>query len=115
VGPAPTPAELRRALEDSWADPLVNRRWQRLALRLSAADCERLLQRAASRQLVVGGCRWIGTESATEGWAMAGNSSTQLPQQPGAAAPGRLLQAVSAGSAAKPGSMRSLGSQKLAS
>ena len=110
VGPAPTPAELRRALEDSWADPLVNRRWQRLALRLGAADCERLLQRAASRQLVVGGSRWLSAETATEGWAMADGPRATRP-----GLPERPDQAACSASAARPGSIRSRGSQKLAS
>jgi len=40
--------ELRRALEDLWTDAAVNRRWQRLALQLDEAACERLVQQAAS-------------------------------------------------------------------
>ncbi|NDG41302.1 MAG: hypothetical protein EBY28_18460 [Betaproteobacteria bacterium] len=60
----------RRAMEDSWADVLVNRRWQHLAGLLNAADCERLLQRASQRDLVVGGGRWVSCDSATEGWAL---------------------------------------------
>jgi len=63
-------AEMRRAMEDSWADVLVNRRWQHLAGLLNAADCERLLQRASQRDLVVGGGRWVSCDSATEGWAL---------------------------------------------
>ena len=59
---------LRQAMEDSWTDPLLNRRWQRLALRLSAADCEELLQRAQQRGLAVGGCQWLDTPQATDGW-----------------------------------------------
>ena len=94
AGPSPTPQALRHALEDSWADALVNRRWQRLATRLTAADCELLLQRAAQRQWVVGGSRWLSRACATEGWA---------------------LQAGVASPAATPGNSRSLGSQKLAS
>lgn len=79
AGPGATPAELRRALEDSWADPLVNRRWQRLALRLTAADCERLLQRAARRELLVGGGRWLDAGAATDGWALpAAGAATRL-------------------------------------
>ena len=65
--PADGPA-LRQAMEDSWADPLLNRRWQRLALRLSADDCDRLLQQAQQRGLAVGGCQWLDTPQATDGW-----------------------------------------------
>lgn len=61
----------RQAMEDTWADPLVNRRWQRLALRLSPAECEQLLQRAQSRGLCVGGSRWLSSARATDGWALA--------------------------------------------
>ena len=100
VGPSPTPQALRHALEDSWADALVNRRWQRLAMRLSAADCELLLQRAAQRQWVVGGSRWLSRECATDGWALQSLSNAQA----GVGSP-----------AATPGSTLNLGSQKLAS
>jgi len=112
VGPAPAAAELRRALEDSWADPLVNRRWQRLASRLTAADCERLLQRASQRGLVVGGGRWLSDDVATEGWAMAPAAQRTAPHRSAADAQAAM---VAASAAARPGSARSLGSQKLAS
>jgi hypothetical protein len=95
VGATPTPQQLRQAMEDTWGDALVNRRWQRLAARLTAADCERLLQRASQRGLVVGGGRWLSRESATDGWALA--------------------QAGAGSALARPGSTRSRGSQKLAS
>ena len=91
-----TPLHLRQAMEDSWGDVLVNRRWQRLASWLSAADCELLLQRASQRDLVVGASRWLSHESATEGWAI---------DQP--------LAETATG--VRPGSSRSRGSQKLAS
>lgn len=113
AGPDASRAELRRTLEDSWADPLVNRRWQRLALRLGAADCERLLQRAAQRGLNAGGSRWLSDTAATDGWA--------LPD----AAPARRASARETVTAyarggsgecsTRPGSARNRGSQKLAS
>lgn len=68
VGQALDGATLRRAMEDSWLDPLVQRRWQRLALWLTPEACERLLQRAHRRGLCVGGGRWISDAAATEGW-----------------------------------------------
>lgn len=64
-------AALRRALEDLWRDPLVLRRWQRLALRLDAAACERIVQSAERRGLLGGALRWLPLEAATEGWALA--------------------------------------------
>lgn len=118
VGPTPTAQALRHALEDTWADPLVNRRWQRLALRLDAADCEQLLQRAARRQLVVGGSRWLSAETATEGWALDAEAA-RLPRRTGpvapVATPGQVTEIGTASAAARPGSTRSRGSQKLAS
>lgn len=95
VAATATPLQLRQALEDSWADVLVNRRWQRLASWLGAADCELLLQRASQRGLVVGASRWLSRESATEGWALA--------------------QASAEAGVARPGSSRRRGSQKAAS
>ena len=121
---------LRLAIEDAWGDLLVNRRWQRLATRLTAADCELLLQRASQRGWVVGGGRWVSADSATEGWALdtgsgAGPAGSQRRAVPAtsAATPAlpqadvKLAGSVSAGSVA-PGRLstaRSLGSQKLAS
>ena len=78
AGQDASPAALRQALEDSWADALVNRRWQRLATRLSAADCETLLQRASQRGWVVGGSRWVSADAATEGWSLHGGLTVSL-------------------------------------
>ncbi|MEK8050845.1 hypothetical protein AACH10_11415 [Ideonella sp. DXS22W] len=104
AGPGAAPADVRRALEDSWADPLVNRRWQRLALRLTAADCERLLLRASQRGLMAGGARWLAEASATEGW--------DLPET----AQARSVDSKGNGAcSARPGNARRRGSQKLAS
>jgi len=60
----------RQAVEDLWRDPMVNQRWQRLALRLTAADCERIAERAADRGLAGNGVRWLPTAGATDGWAL---------------------------------------------
>ena len=111
TGQGATLADMRRAMEDSWADVLVNRRWQRLASRLTAADCELLLQRASQRSLVVGGSRWVSRECATEGWALeaglAPAARQALPQPADQDRPGSAVT--------RPGMARSLGSQKLAS
>jgi hypothetical protein len=58
-----------RALEDVWGDALVLRRWQRLALRLSEADCGRIVAAAEHRGLA-GGLRWLPRDLAMDGWAM---------------------------------------------
>ncbi|HET9646050.1 MAG TPA: hypothetical protein VFP68_22465 [Burkholderiaceae bacterium] len=70
AGPLTDGANLRQALIDAWLHPLVQRRWQRLALRLSEADCERIVQYAGRRGLVDEGCRWLPREAATDGWAL---------------------------------------------
>ncbi len=126
AGQAPSAQDTRRAMEDSWADVLVNRRWQRLASRLDAASCELLLQRAAQRGLVVGGGRWVSADAATDGWALPassagsagsvtgrGRASRSQPAGPGQAQ--AVAGVVLAAGAARPGKARSLGSQKLIS
>lgn len=123
AGPGAALPEVRRALEDSWADPLVNRRWQRLALRLGAADCERLLQRAAQRGLNAGGSRWLSDSAATDGWALpvgapargtAGRATPARQVAQGEASPA-YARSGSGACSDRPGSARSRGSQKLAS
>ena len=105
---------------------LLDARWQRLALRLNAVDCEQLLQRAARRQLVVGGSRWVSTETATDGWALsAGAARLAGDARPAGAGDGWPAVAGDAAAqpagigttaaAARPGNTRSRGSQKLAS
>jgi hypothetical protein len=73
--------ELRRALEDLWTDAAVNRRWQRLALQLSQAECERLVRLAGKRGLGGKGWQWLPSASATEGWAM--DDEARPPAKPG--------------------------------
>ena len=61
---------LRHAMEDMWRDALVNRRWQRVALKLSEADCERLVRYAGRRGLTGADWHWLDRAAATEGWAL---------------------------------------------
>jgi hypothetical protein len=63
----------RHAVEDLWRDPLINQRWQRLALRLTADDCERIGRIAADRGLAGRGVRWHTAEEAADGWALESN------------------------------------------
>ena len=114
VGSQPTPQQLRQAMEDTWADVLVQRRWQRLASRLGAADCELLLQRASQRGLVVGGGRWMSADAATEGWALAAPAAVPARSAAAAADQARLAGTLPA-LAARPGSARKRGSQNAAS
>jgi hypothetical protein len=124
TSPARSTAAWRQAMEDSWADPLVNRRWQRLASRLDAEGCERLLQAAARRGLVGRACHWLAREAATDGWALdsagrqpAAAAATPEPQaaERSSSEPRSMpAPALPAGSRS-PGSERNRGSQKLAS
>ncbi|HSW22232.1 MAG TPA: hypothetical protein VLJ62_05660, partial [Burkholderiaceae bacterium] len=59
-------AALRRALEDLWRDPLVLRRWQRLALQLTEAQCEHVVQQAQRRGLAGPQQRWLPRDVATD-------------------------------------------------
>lgn len=93
----------QQAMEDCWRDPLVNRRWQALALRLPAAQCDQIVERAARRGLVPAGSRRLSVEVATEGWGL--ESGGYVVSSEGAFGAGSRT----------PGSARSLGSQKLAS
>jgi hypothetical protein len=63
------PVAERQAVEDLWRDPLVQRRWLRLALRLSEADCERCCRLAAGRALAGEALRWLAPEDAGEAGA----------------------------------------------
>jgi hypothetical protein len=79
---------LRHALEDAWADALVNRCWQRFALQLDDALIERLLQRCAAGALA--GTRWLMHDfaAAIDGWALDSGGRVPAPA-PGRAAPPR--------------------------
>ncbi len=61
---------VRSTLEDAWAHPIVQRRWEQLALRLKRADCERVLRLATQRGLAGGGMRWLSEAQASDGWAL---------------------------------------------
>jgi len=89
----------RHALEDLWRDPLINQRWQRLALRLTADACDRIGRVAAERGLAGKCVRWLAAESATDGWALESAGYSMH-------VPGHVAQAGeerSAGSARPPG------------
>ncbi len=58
----------RQALEDIWTDVAVNRRWQRFALQLTEADCERTVRIAAKKGLAGKSWQWLPREAAVEGW-----------------------------------------------
>ena len=75
-------AALRQALEDLWADAAVNRRWQRFALQVCEADCERLVRIAARRGLAGRGWQWLPQAAATEGWALDRAGAATIARRP---------------------------------
>ena len=79
IGMQTAGAALRHALEDLWTDAAVNRRWQRFALLLNEADCERLVRLASRRGLGGTGWQWLPRAAAVDGWALekAGRHGTQ--------------------------------------
>ncbi|RZL38517.1 MAG: hypothetical protein EOP35_05585 [Rubrivivax sp.] len=63
------PQQIRWALEDAWALPLVQKRWTRFALQLTAEQAEALVERAAARKLCP--VHVQRHDDATDGWALA--------------------------------------------
>lgn len=63
------PHEIRWALEDAWAQPLVCKRWSRFALQLNAEQAEALVERAAAKKLSP--VHVQRHDDATDGWALA--------------------------------------------
>jgi hypothetical protein len=87
AGPGADRDGLRRAMEAAWTQPLVLRRWQRVALRLTEAQCERIVGMAVQRRLAGTELRCLTLEQATEGWAMetcglAMAATARAPMQP---------------------------------
>ena len=70
AGPAATAAQLRAALEAAWCEPLILRRWQRVALRMTAASCEAVAAALPASASGLAPVRYLSFEQATEGWAL---------------------------------------------
>lgn len=70
AGPLADGPALRRAMEQAWQHPLVQRRWHRLALSLTASQCEHLVQLASRRKLAGQAWQWLSRAAATDGWAL---------------------------------------------
>jgi hypothetical protein len=64
------PLRTRWALEDAWSHEALNRRWQRLALRLDADASETLVGRMVARGLAAQSVLAHAPDQATEGWAL---------------------------------------------
>jgi hypothetical protein len=86
-------AGLKRALGVAWGQPLVQRRWTRLALALSAADCEVIVERALQRGLVHG-LRRLSPAMVDEGWAVAEAVAPAAVARPRAVRTGRPATAA---------------------
>jgi hypothetical protein len=67
----------REAIEDLWADALVQRRWQRLALALDATRCEAIVETAIRQGLAGSAVQWLPQDIRTETWALATNGYEQ--------------------------------------
>lgn len=63
------PHEIRWALEDAWALPLVHKRWVRFATQLTPEQAENLVERAAAKKLCP--VHVQRHDDATDGWALA--------------------------------------------
>lgn len=74
-----------RTLEELWGDPLLQRRWQRLALRLTDTEAEALLLRARRSRLLGTGWRPLEAGFAVDGWELGGQSvDARCPPAPAA-------------------------------
>ncbi len=81
VGMKTSGADLRHALEDLWTDAAVNRRWQRFALQLDEAACERAVRMAAKLRLGGRGWQWLPQAAATDGWSMQAAAPCKPPRE----------------------------------
>jgi hypothetical protein len=63
---------LRTALEDAWTQPVIQRRWEQLVLRLTRGECERIVHAAARQGLFGGASRWLGDDALAQGVPLIG-------------------------------------------
>lgn len=80
------PASRRQALEDLWADPLLQHRWLRLAGRLDDATATRLLRQGRRQGALPGPWRPMDDEAAVDGWGLAPQAPAPTAGRPGGAA-----------------------------
>lgn len=64
------PEQIQWALEDAWTQPLVQKRWLRLASQLSADQARALVERAAAKRLATQHVQTHRQDLTTEGWAL---------------------------------------------
>ncbi len=70
AGPGADAAALGRAMQNAWASPQILRHWQKLAMSLGEAACERIVEQAATSGLADPSLRCLPLEAATDGWAL---------------------------------------------
>lgn len=88
AGPAATSVQLRAALEAAWCEPLIIRRWQRVALRMTPASCETVAAALPAAASGLAPMRYMSYERATDGWALDTGGlalSSDQRESPGAA------------------------------
>ena len=70
VGPVATQAQLKAAMESCWSEPLIVRRWLRVALRMTPESCEIVAAALPAAASGSARMRYLSFEQATEGWAL---------------------------------------------
>ena len=69
AGPSATEAQLKATLEAAWCEPLIIRRWQRVAVRMDSGSCEAVAAALPAATFGAVSLRYLSFEQATEGWA----------------------------------------------
>jgi hypothetical protein len=82
AGKLVTPESMRWAVEDAWANALVQTRWLAFAGPLDSADCEALLLRAAAKRLATSRIEPMNPALSTEGWHLETRGYVVQPETP---------------------------------
>jgi hypothetical protein len=83
------PAARQRALEELWTDPLLQRRWLRLAGRLDDAAAAQLLRQGRRRGALPGPWRPLDDDAAVDGWGLPPRPAVACAGHEGPPAAGR--------------------------
>ncbi|MDQ6680648.1 MAG: hypothetical protein M3Y67_06745 [Pseudomonadota bacterium] len=97
AGALAAPIAVRWAIEDAWANGLVQKRWLAFAGPLGAADCEALVQKAAARRLATTRVEVMDPGLATDGWNLDSRGyvvDENRPDAPARAAASQLTLAL---------------------
>jgi len=93
AGPAASQEHLKAVLETAWCEPLIIRRWQRVALRMYSASCEAVAAALPAAASGAASMRYLGFEQATDGWAL--DTGGLVPAEKRIEATGRTAAAAS--------------------